>query len=732
MIRVGWAFLIAIGILALCMLFGVQAEEKAQGETALYLFDSETVHLSSVFKDLGMSSIAFDRHGYPHIVYGKDALYHAWYDNGHWQVETVDINSGWQETYAAIAIREEEIHVSYSKDGRLHYAHWDGTRWETETLESRLYTEHSAIALEPQSPYTVHIVYGTLYYNGFRPVYTMWHAWHDGSGWSSEVMKSGDWGYHIVFRLSPTEPFTPHVAYVDRADPIYPSLKYGWRDAQGWHIESVSEVSPLSDRIDMELVPVAPYTPCIAYIAGHVLRLSVRDGTEWDHFDRPGSEIALGVWGLEIEPLSPFTRHIVYNSSDMVDGLIKHLWGLGELVNWESETFSSDGKSGGVMSLLPTSPYTPVLIYVWDSDLYSAQLVSPTWVYTTIDHNGVAGAFNEIVVEPVTPFTPHIAYVYRETLYHTSRSAMAWESQIIDAVESLHGQHVALALMPTAPFTPCVSYSDADSVLKYGCWDGSKWQTQTVVLEGWYPSLAFVPTSPFTPHISYVEPGDLHLAHAWWDGQRWLTETVNEEQVGGLVTSLGIAPVAPYTLHIGYYNQEHSTISHAWSGGGSWLTQTVDYLPHYCEDTMLSLALEPVSPFTVHIGYMFDDVQARYARLDHSGIHTETIGGEFNLMDEPVDLDLVLNPLASYEPYVLYSIGQDGYLAHKQGNHWIVQNLRWGGYWDTPPHSSLALLPAAPVTPLISYRAFLQGDLVLLSGRPTDIFVYMPVVFREW
>ncbi len=88
------------------------------------------------FEQMGNRSLALDAAGQPHIAYGGNFLYHAWYDGTAWQVETVD-NSGSVGLYTSMAIGADgHLHISYydERNGLLKHAYQDGTSWQIETV----------------------------------------------------------------------------------------------------------------------------------------------------------------------------------------------------------------------------------------------------------------------------------------------------------------------------------------------------------------------------------------------------------------------------------------------------------------------------------------------------------------------------------------------------------------------------------------------------------------------
>jgi hypothetical protein len=86
-------------------------------------------------------AIALDGSGKPHIAYGGDHLYHAYFDGTQWQYETVDNFSGVGE-YASVAIdSNNKVHISYSHHDEsynydLRYATNASGLWVIQTVDS--------------------------------------------------------------------------------------------------------------------------------------------------------------------------------------------------------------------------------------------------------------------------------------------------------------------------------------------------------------------------------------------------------------------------------------------------------------------------------------------------------------------------------------------------------------------------------------------------------------------
>ena len=137
------------------------------------------------------TSIALDSHGYPHISYcqedsGGFVRYAKW--NGiDWEIETIDTGSGGEfgnVTTTSIAIdSEDNPHIVYAKPPNMvKYAQWDENQWKYDTVISKegIYGSVSIALDSQQHP---HISYCDGYDS-----YHIWHAYHNGTSWSNEIV----------------------------------------------------------------------------------------------------------------------------------------------------------------------------------------------------------------------------------------------------------------------------------------------------------------------------------------------------------------------------------------------------------------------------------------------------------------------------------------------------------------------------------------------------------------
>lgn len=98
----------------------------------------EVVDNGRQFSYMTEQHLQLDEDGNPHVAYGKDHLYYAWYDGSAWHSETAD-SSFFVGHHASLSLDSRgRPHVSYfdENDNDLKYAHRDDTSWIVETVDS--------------------------------------------------------------------------------------------------------------------------------------------------------------------------------------------------------------------------------------------------------------------------------------------------------------------------------------------------------------------------------------------------------------------------------------------------------------------------------------------------------------------------------------------------------------------------------------------------------------------
>jgi len=362
-------------------------------------------------------------------------------------------------------------------------------------------------------------------------------------------------------------------------------------------------------------------------------------------------------------------------------------------------------------------------------------MCSGFWVTETVDSAADVGGSTSLALAPTWPYTPYISYHdgTSDTLKFAQRHGTTWYSETVDS----GGDGTWLALVAAYPYTPCVSYDDYEQwFLRYACRGSANWITQTVAGgRACCSSLALEPSYPYTPHLSYFSPwGDSRtLYHAYLSGTIWMSGTWVHEPVepphseAGWNNSLALAPTYPYTPHVSYKDYISGDLRHAWLSDTTWLTETAGSAGDV--GSFNSLALD--SSEAPHVSY-YDGTNdtLKYAwksgstwfsgTVDNVGQQVASSGGGATSLE----LDQAGMPCISY-----YDANRDEYdleLARFDGRVWIIQKVDSEG--DVGQYSSLALDPMG--CPHISYYDATHGDLKYAYIPPYH--VYLPLVMHDY
>jgi hypothetical protein len=279
------------------------------------------------------SSLRFDKYGNGHVSYvggPKSSLQYSFWDHNlkKWFTTPLDFADG----FCSLVLDSKQYpHISYPVNGKLKYAYWDGSSWQTQSiaLPTKLLAFYTSISLDlndkpsityyevdgPSGEQVAHLrvvtrrenvwelvtadqTYGAGKFNSIahdslgRPhiayaavIYehsSLRYAHWDGTNWNNEILEGagvpGTYRQAVMLILDKHD--IPHIAYSDLNHSI---VRYATKVAGKWQMETVDSVGKVGypDRNGIALDEDG--TPYISYYdakAG-VLKLAHRKDQKW-------------------------------------------------------------------------------------------------------------------------------------------------------------------------------------------------------------------------------------------------------------------------------------------------------------------------------------------------------------------------------------------------------------------------------------------------------------------
>ena len=472
---------------------------------------------------LDQRAIAVDGYDRPHVAYGGDHLYYAYFDGSQWQYETVDSSPG-VGAYASIAIdSNNNVHISYQDsypNYDLKYATNASGTWVASTVDSAGNVgEYTSIAIDSNNK--AHISYFDSTNYDLKYVTNASGAWV-----ASTVDSAGYVGKYTSIAIDSNN--NAHISYYDAI--VNRDLKYATNASGAW----------VTSTVDSE-GNVGEYNTSIAIDSNNKVHISYYD---------------------------------VYPNKDLK-------YATNASGTWVASTVDSAGNVGEYTSIAIDSN-NKVHISYYDAtnhDLKYATNASGAWVTSTVDSAGYVGSSTSIAVDSNN--NAHISY-YDEShsdLKYATNASGAWVTSTVDGTDYLENVGLFASIALDSNNKVHISYYDATNYdLKYVTNASGAWVASTVDSAGYvgkYTSIAI--DSNNNAHISYYDATNDVLKYATNASGAWVASTVDSAgylEYYGPSTSIAID--SNNKAHISYLGLTDYSLKYATNASGAWVASTVD------------------------------------------------------------------------------------------------------------------------------------------------------------
>jgi len=554
----------------------------------------EGVDAPAYFNELNQRAIAIDKvTNHPHIVYGGDHLYHAYFDGDQWQYETVD-NSPNVGKYASIAIdSSNKVHISYQDvlNSDLKYATNVSGSWEIDTVDwVGNFGYFTSIAVDSNN--RVHISYGYKSYGG--------------GGHKYATNESGLWAVHTIDTAgSPANDISiavdsnnkAHVSYFNSSDE---DLKYATNKSGQWVIDTpdwegyVGQYSSIAlDSNDMVHISYFDTN-------NSDLKYVTNASGSWDRDIVDGEGVFAGAYtSIAIDSLN--IVHISYRGAG---GSLKHA--TNDSGSWATSITDSAAGPGSYTTITIDSNNK---VHISSLKSYSIQYtsnVSGPWVTsTTIDTSGSVGKYTSIALDSNN--RAHISYLdnTNNDIKYATNTTGSWVISTIDLSKS----HDYISLALDSNDKAHISYYE-DGDLKYVTNASGPWLVSTVDSSGdvgRYSSIAV--DSNNKAHVSYFDYTNQDLKYATNASGQWVTSVIDWLGNVGVFASMAID--SDNKVHISYHEGAYKNLKYATNASGSWVKSIIDSagdVGRYCSIAVDSNNKAHISYFSDTFGNLNDNV----------------------------------------------------------------------------------------------------------------------------
>ena len=677
----------------------VSAGQDAMDPVPLPVWREEIVAPGVGFYDLGAPALALDPAGNPHLVYGRNQLFHTWFDGAAWQNETIDASSAWRrESVLAIApsgtitiadIHNEKLFARTKEPGGL---------WQTTRVPLPDGTVVSDLTLALDGSGEPHIAAGSAYYYYSQTFFI--HAWHTPLGWSVEKVGTGKTvdGPFALDLDSKDRPFILYGQYNAQTEENEVALAR--RSGASWQVE---KVAPGCVTVGKALVMDDQDKPHIVF-SNHCdgkLTYMHKNDSGWETI--PVTDIGYYP-GLALD--STGRPHVVYGSDE------SQIYATLKGTNWD-KTVVQEGTYTGWHNTLLLDKEGAAHIASYRDNLYYATNSSGQWQISTAARQDTVGRQNALALD--SSAVPHTLYHEAEAqkLYWGSRNENGWATELVADV-SAEGLEVAAVL--DSQDRPTIAFLNRNqNNLLVGTNQAGEWLLEPIGAAGRQLSLAV--GSDDRPQVLIIQNDALK----YWtkQGEDWISETVSGSENQTWNASLALdSTERPHAIFSGSKGSFYAIRQ----SPGTWVAEALPF------ETVQGLALDADDQPHVLYSEIRYEYQGRYpieidmlwyAEREGQGWQTEQLWEEeyWNPTAE-----LVVD--AAKQVHVAFSTNYWGanYLLRDESGAW-----QWANQ-SLPSNADISLAVGLDYEPRLLLH---DGSSLLLATREIiwlDKFSLMPVI----
>jgi len=656
------------------------------------------VDAPKMFTNMRDHSLTFDSAGKPHVAYGGEHLYYAWFDGTNWQKTTVD-QSLEVGQYASLALDSfDRPRISYydSANRSLKFAYLLNNIWYIQTLDSPpVVTAPTITPEEVDDPVNARLLFD-------QPV------WDDSvrndeagaAGAVEAISADGDVGKYTSIAIGKAPGTGQNVVHVSYYyyDGTFGMLKYGTWDGVTWNFHVVDREDGPSVESDVGLwtsIAVdASNLPGISYMSEkyddlkYAKRQSSSDITIWrvaNVSEALGRKDALeGVFtSLVIDGAN--RPHISYLEFFMgtKNTKLRYATASGQEV-WGSAVVDQGSQIGFDTSIALNNSGNTLIVSYYDGGngrLKFATTSGSGWDVNGFSDSFDVGRYTSVAYDPNNRVGISFYSPENGGFYYRYWNGSSWVASLIDESGNV-GKSTSLDI--TKGGFPHISYfNDVGDNLKHATSSGDFWVTSTVASTNTVGEFSSLKIDAYSkPHIAYYYRTDGNLNYAHWNNG-WLYQGINHSSADvGQYVSLVIDNIG--RSHMSYYDSSSDNLMYTTWNGSAWVNQALDQIGDVGKFTSIDVD-SANKPYIAYYDESNKDLKFAYLSPTDVWLYevVDSVG------DVGTHASLALTQFG--QPQITYYDESNGDLkfAYKTGSTWNFQIIDSGG--DVGMYSSLAV-----------------------------------------